>query len=123
MTQERATTRRAWHNHCSPDFHLSQILENDVRDNGPGQDESHIEEKILAYLKTHPDAQDTLEGVVEWWLREQTIRHRTITVKAALKQLIKQGLVIEKKTEGHHPLYCLNPEKAGVVRKVSKEDG
>ena len=86
-------------------------------DNGPVQDESRIEE-ILAYLQTHPDAQDTLEGVVEWWLRAQTIRHKTVTVKAALKQLVKKGLLIEKRTEGRSSVYRLNPAKLREVREA-----
>lgn len=94
-------------------FKFPFIMENYVGDNGPGQDESRIVEEILAYLQTHPDAQDTLEGVVEWWLRAQTIRHRTVAAKAALKQLVKKGFVIEKRTEGRPTVYRLNPEKVG----------
>jgi hypothetical protein len=94
-------------------------MENYVGDNGPGQDESPIVEEILAYLQTHPDAQDTLEGVVEWWLRAQTIRHRTVAAKAALEQLVKKGRLIEKKTEGGSTVYRLNPEK---VREDIQKD-
>lgn len=91
-------------------------------DNRPGQDESRIVKEILAYLQTHPDAQDSLEGVVDWWLREQTILHRTVTVRAALKQLVKKGFVIEKRAEGRPTVYRFNPERAGEVREAIEID-
>ena len=49
--------------------------------------------RILAYLQANPDAQDTLEGIVEWWLLDQRIRDETDRVKEALAYLTKQGLV------------------------------
>ena len=32
---------------------------------------SHVAKAILAYLLEHPDAQDTLAGIAEWWLPEE----------------------------------------------------
>ncbi len=92
------------------------------------QEEISIANKILAYLLDHPDAEDSLEGVVEWWLHEQEIRHRTTEAKAALDCLVKKGFVIEKKTEGRPPVYRFNPERkvqelrkiVGKVKSVSK---
>jgi len=31
--------------------------------------------EILAYLADHPDAQDTLAGIFEWWLLERKITY------------------------------------------------
>jgi hypothetical protein len=87
-----------------------------VEESHPGKAESRIIQEILAYLLDHPDAQDSLEGVVEWWLREQAIRHRIGLVKAALKQLVKNNFVIEKEIESHFPVYRLNPEKVREAR-------
>ena len=50
---------------------------------------------ILAYLSEHPKAQDTIEGILEWWLLEQDIRRSIPQVQAALAELITRRLVVE----------------------------
>lgn len=54
-----------------------------------------IEKDLIAYLKDHPDAQDTLEGIVEWWLLEQKIKRQKNQVKRVLGELVLKGLVAE----------------------------
>lgn len=56
-------------------------------------DESEIAREILAYLSDHPQANDTLEGIIEWWLLERKIRNQSAAVKEALEGLIEKGLV------------------------------
>lgn len=58
---------------------------------------SRIEQAILEYLRKHPDAQDTLAGIVEWWLPEENVSTRTATVKEALSELVAKGLVSARK--------------------------
>ena len=59
--------------------------------------ESKIGNEILAYLVDHPNARDTLEGIVEWWLLERQIKFQTARVKEALSDLVTRGLILEKK--------------------------
>jgi hypothetical protein len=51
---------------------------------------------ILAYLVEHSRAQDTLEGIVQWWVLEQSIKRGTAEVQTALAELVAQGLVLER---------------------------
>jgi hypothetical protein len=60
---------------------------------GRPTDEFDAAYEILAYLHAHPDAQDTLEGIVEWWLLHQKIKHQTERVEQALAALIERGLI------------------------------
>jgi hypothetical protein len=60
-------------------------------------DKSQIGNEILAYLVDHPKAQDTMEGIVNWWLLERTIRFQEAQVKKALAELVDKGLVIERR--------------------------
>ena len=43
---------------------------------------------ILAYLMDNPDAGDTFEGIVEWWLLHQRIKFETETVSEAVAKII-----------------------------------
>ncbi len=63
--------------------------------------------EILDYLRTHPSAADTLDGIVEWWLPRQ--RHETArkAIQGALDDLVGQGLLDELATEVGPRLYRL----------------
>jgi Fe2+ or Zn2+ uptake regulation protein len=56
---------------------------------------SRIAQAILDYLREHPDAQDTLGGIAEWWLPQDDINNRTVTIKEALDELVAEGLISE----------------------------
>jgi predicted transcriptional regulator len=77
--------------------------------------------EILAYLAEHPDAQDTLEGIMEWWLLEQEIRRETAKVKEALAELVAKGLVLERKGKGARIYYRVNRRKSKEIRTILKK--
>ena len=54
---------------------------------GSGEIE-HLCNEILRYLKYNPNARDTLEGIVEWWLLEGEIKRETDKISRALKRLV-----------------------------------
>ncbi len=54
---------------------------------------SPLAAEILSYLKDHPDAQDTKEGIVEWWLLHQ----RAESVDSALTELVDQHFLVQFK--------------------------
>jgi hypothetical protein len=55
-----------------------------------------VSHAILQYLRLHPMAKDSLEGVARWWVGEE----KTI-VREALEALVRKGLC--KKIRNH---YC-----------------
>ncbi|MEK6280814.1 MAG: hypothetical protein AABN95_10715 [Acidobacteriota bacterium] len=67
-----------------------------------------IAHEILQYLIENPEAQDTLEGIVEWWLLERTIKQRTVSVKAALAMLVADRLVIAYEGKDSRTFYKIN---------------
>jgi DNA-binding MarR family transcriptional regulator len=67
--------------------------------------------QILAYLSSHREAQDTVEGIAEWWLLEKRIRHDIPEVKQALAELAAHGLVLERRGRDGRIHYLLNPRK------------
>jgi hypothetical protein len=82
---------------------------------------SDISRAILEYLWKHPDAQDTLAGIAQWWLREVNIRNRTTTVGEALSDLAAGGLVIERKGTDSQVHYRINRRKLQQVRAFLKQ--
>jgi hypothetical protein len=55
---------------------------------------SEIADEILAHLRRHPQAQDTLEGIGQWWLPAQR-QCPAGTIKDALDELVDAGLITE----------------------------
>jgi predicted transcriptional regulator len=82
---------------------------------------SQIAAAILAYLAEHPKAQDTLEGIVEWWLLEQEIKRRTAMVREALAELLAKGLVVERKGRDGRMHYRLNRHKRREIAALLKQ--
>lgn len=76
--------------------------------------------QILAYLAAHPEAQDTLEGIVEWWLLEQQIKFQTARVKEALSELVAKGLILEKKGLDSQTHYRINQVKSQEIQEFFK---
>ena len=70
-----------------------------------------ISKEILDYLRKHPDASDTLEGITEWWLMSQKISYEMERVKAVVERLIKQGCLVENQGKDLKVRYQLNPER------------
>jgi hypothetical protein len=78
--------------------------------------------EILAYLSHNPESEDTLEGIIGWWLLEQKIKNRTAEVKGALKELLDRGLVVEETFGGSGPRYRVSREKMDEVRAFLRRE-
>lgn len=84
----------------------------------PATNKSKIGNQILAYLVDYPKAQDTLEGIVEWWLLEQKISYETSRVKEALADLIAMGMLLERKGPDSQIHYRINQSRYDEIRKL-----
>lgn len=54
---------------------------------------SEIVDVILRYLEKHPDSEDTLEGIVCWWMKEQRIDDSRVSVDKALQRLASDHVI------------------------------
>jgi Fe2+ or Zn2+ uptake regulation protein len=52
---------------------------------------SMVAKEIKQYLKNHPHAADSAEGVMRWWLSQQRFDETVLTVQEALKYLVNEG--------------------------------
>lgn len=72
----------------------------------PEKDE--IAREILSYLSEHPSAQDTLEGIVQWWLLEKKIKYQKGLVQEALADLVADGSINWHKGMDSRSYYRIN---------------
>ena len=79
-------------------------------------DESQIGNEILAYLVDHQKAQDTLEGIVEWWLLERSIKFQVAQVEKALAVLVEKGFVREQSGRNGRKRYEINQRKHTQIK-------
>jgi hypothetical protein len=77
--------------------------------------------EILRYLTGHPDASDTFEGIVQWWLLERRIERRMTETKKGLQMLVAKGLVLETRAADSRMHYRLNPEKQKEILALVKQ--
>lgn len=49
--------------------------------------------EISDYLSQHPDAADSLDGIVHWWVARQRFDRSATLVQEALERLVEQGVV------------------------------
>ena len=67
---------------------------------------------ILEYLRTHPRAVDTVEGITRWWLHMHARESVCREVESALDSLIEQGLVER----------IVKADKQAIYRSAEKRD-
>ncbi len=82
-------------------------------------EKSEIAREILAYLADHPDAQDTLEGIVEWWILESRIKLKIAFIKEILTELVDKGLVLEINHDYSRIGYRMNQTKIAEIRALT----
>ena len=82
------------------------------------QETSH---KILAYLMDNPNAQDTLEGIVGWWLLQQDIKRNVALIRKTVDGLIDKGFLLERLGDDRTKYYRVNrerlPEISALIEK------
>ena len=83
---------------------MSEFNDNDVQ---------KIVDQIECYLKNHPNAADTIEGITKWWLPGVGIEVSTLIVQQALNYL---GLKLIVKCNSN-----LNGNKVYLSNKVTAE--
>lgn len=77
--------------------------------------------KILRYLEQNPNAADTIEGILEWWLPRQSIYDEEKVVEQALDRLVKQNLIVTTLSSDAHKHYRLNTDCIEQIRRLIRE--
>lgn len=89
---------------------------------GPMLDKSGAQENrqkliqdILAYLIDHPEAKDTAEGVMQWWVVKGDAEYQQEEVEEALDGLVTRGWLTKRSPLPS--LYGLNKERVAEIQR------
>ena len=62
----------------------------------PNKSVNTIAEEIARYLREHPDAADSFEGIRQWWLPRVRFQEATADIEGALEELLERGIVVRQ---------------------------
>jgi len=63
--------------------------------------------EIVAYLRAHPSAADSFDGILDWWLPTQRYETGKAAIQRALDDLSRQGVIEEFRLANGVILYRL----------------
>ena len=75
---------------------------------------------ILSYFIDHPDAKDTAEGVLQWWIPKGKVEYRQEDVAEALDGLVARGWLTKRAPSQN--LFGLNKALTGEIQAFLRED-
>jgi hypothetical protein len=75
--------------------------------------------EILDYLTRHPDAQDTIDGILHWWVLDSCIRKWTATIAETALQLVERGFLQEKASGDGHVFYRVSPQYLATLEETA----
>ncbi len=64
-----------------------------------------LAQEIKRYLRAHPRAADTVEGIAKWWLTRQRYEEALERVQDALDLLVEQGVATKRIAAGGKVVY------------------
>lgn len=91
------------------------------------KDSSRIREEvirgILRYVAEHPDAKDTVEGIVKWWRLGDEVEWAENPVQEALDILISKGWLVKRDIAPLKSVYGVNKDHLGAIKNFLRASG
>ena len=78
---------------------------------------------ILRYLREHPGAQDTLEGIMVWWVSERAIKHWLPQVRSLSGGLVARGYLEKRTAADGRVFYRLNQSRVARPGRFTEMNG
>ena len=80
-------------------------------------DVQQIADQLECYLKNHPNAADTINGITKWWLPGQGIEVSSVIVQKALNYLCSKLIVKCSDNAYGNKIYSSNKANTGDYGK------
>jgi hypothetical protein len=78
--------------------------------------------EILEYLVRKPEAKDTLQGIVDWWLSSTRSNSKRDEVRDVLEELVERKWVKVTETRTR-TVYGLDIDRLGEVKEFLRKEG
>ena len=88
-----------------------------MSDNDWPEGDEQVSREILQYLVEHPDAKDTIEGILKWWLPDGRVWKRG-EVQEALDLLTSKGLLTRRGTVPSKEIYGINRDRLQEIKSL-----
>jgi hypothetical protein len=73
--------------------------------------------EILDYLARHPEAQDTLDGILHWWVLDSCVKKWARKVPETVAKLVEQGFLEEKPSPDGKIFYHVSPRYLSTLQQ------
>ena len=78
------------------------------------QGPKEITRLILTYLVDHPDAKDTVEGILTFWVKQHDVQAKE-QVEMALDELVNHEWLIKRELTSDKKFYGINKQVLGDI--------
>lgn len=79
---------------------------------------AQLEHHILTYMVENKDAQDTVQGIGEWWLLQQEIEDQLNDIRKLLNELVEKDFVIRFKGADSRLHYRINRNRETEIKSL-----
>jgi hypothetical protein len=79
--------------------------------------------EILDYLARHPDAQDTIDGILQWWILNSSLRLWAPKISEVVAQLVDEGCLEERRAGDGQLFYRLAARHRPAIADGRGADG
>ena len=73
--------------------------------------------EILDYLARQPGAQDTIDGILHWWVLDAYVRKWTPKIAKTVAQLVEQGFLEQKLSADGKIFYHVSPRYLSTLQQ------
>jgi len=73
--------------------------------------------EILDYLARHPDAQDTIDGILHWWVLDACVQKWAPRIAETVAQLVEQGFLEQKRSADGNVIYHISPHYLATLQQ------
>jgi len=73
--------------------------------------------EILDYLARHSHAQDTLDGILHWWVLDSCVKKWAPKVPETVAKLVEQGFLEEKPSADGKIYYRISPNYLATLQQ------